>query len=307
LKNKRQVNTKSAETTLSIADILKKVKELEIRSKKLTANLFTGEYHTAFKGRGMSFKEVREYSAGDDVRFMDWNVSARMGAPFSKLFEEERELTMMLLVDISASSLFGTVHQRKKDIITEVCAVLAFSAINNNDKVGIIFFSDKIEFYIPPKKGRQHVLYIVRELLTMQPANRGTNLNEAVRFFNNAVKQKSIAFILSDFMVENYDDPLRVAGSRHDVIGIKVYDKMDMDLPEVGMMMIEDAETGKTQWIDTNDKMVQYNYHQQFVVNEDACKLSFLKSGADLLYLRTDEDYVKVLQKFFLKRMKSAR
>lgn len=206
LKNKKRVNTKSAEATVSIADILKKVKELEIRSKKLTANLFTGEYHTAFKGRGMSFKEVREYSAGDDVRFMDWNVSARMGAPFSKLFEEERELTMMLLVDISASSLFGTVHQRKKDIITEVCAVLAFSAINNNDKVGVIFFSDKIEFYIPPKKGRQHVLYIVRELLTMRPANRGTNLNEAVRFFNNAVKQKSIAFILSDFMVENYDD-----------------------------------------------------------------------------------------------------
>ncbi len=307
MKNKKRVNTKSAEATVSIADILKKVKELEIRSKKLTANLFTGEYHTAFKGRGMSFKEVREYSAGDDVRFMDWNVSARMGAPFSKLFEEERELTMMLLVDISASSLFGTVHQRKKDIITEVCAVLAFSAINNNDKVGVIFFSDKIEFYIPPKKGRQHVLYIVRELLTMRPANRGTNLNEAVRFFNNAVKQKSIAFILSDFMVENYDDPLRVAGNRHDVIGIKVYDKMDMDLPEVGMMMIEDAETGEKQWVDTNDKMVQYNYHQQFVANEEACKLSFLKSGADLLYLRTDEDYVKVLQKFFLKRMKSAR
>ena len=287
MKPKTRFNVKSAESTLSVADILKKVKELEIRSKKLTTNLFTGEYHTAFKGRGMVFKEVREYSAGDDVRFIDWNVSARMGTPFSKLFEEERELTMMLLVDISASSLFGTVHQLKKDLITEVCAVLAFSAVTNNDKVGVIFFSDKIEFYIPPKKGKEHVLYIVRELLTVQPKSKGTNLNEAVRFFNNAVKQKSIAFILSDFMVEQYDDPLRVAGNRHDVIGIKVYDKMDMDLPEIGITQVRDAETGRTQWIDTNDKMVQYNYHEQFVLNEEACRLSFLKSGADLLYVRT--------------------
>ena len=304
MKAKKHANVTSTSNTLSVADILKKVKELEIRSKKLTTNLFTGEYHTAFKGRGMLFKEVREYSAGDDVRFIDWNVSARMGAPFSKLFEEERELTMMLLVDISASSLFGTVQQRKKDLITEICAVLAFSAATNNDKVGVIFFSDKIEFYIPPKKGTEHVLYIVRELLTVQPKSKGTNLNEAVRFFNTAVKQKSIAFILSDFMVEQYDDPLRVAGNRHDVIGIKVYDRMDMDLPEIGMTQVQDAETGRTQWIDTNDKMVQYNYHEQFMRNEEACRLSFLKSGADLLYLRTDEDYVKVLQQFFAKRKK---
>ncbi|HTN05221.1 DUF58 domain-containing protein [Agriterribacter sp.] len=307
MKAKKRVSAKSTDNTLSVADILKKVKELEIRSKKLTANLFTGEYHTAFKGRGMVFKEVREYVAGDDVRFIDWNVSARMGAPFSKLFEEERELTMMLLVDISASSLFGTVQQRKKDLITEVCAVLAFSAVNNNDKVGVIFFSDKVEFYIPPKKGKEHVLYVVRELLTVQPKSKGTNLNEAVRFFNTAVKQKSIAFILSDFMVEQYDDPLRVAGNRHDVIGIKVYDKMDMDLPEIGMTQVQDAETGRTQWIDTNDKMVQYNYHEQFMRNEEACRLSFLKSGADLLYLRTDENYVKVLQQFFSKRKKTAK
>ena len=304
MKAKKHANVTNTSNTLSVADILKKVKELEIRSKKLTTNLFTGEYHTAFKGRGMLFKEVREYSAGDDVRFIDWNVSARMGAPFSKLFEEERELTMMLLVDISASSLFGTVQQRKKDLITEICAVLAFSAATNNDKVGVIFFSDKIEFYIPPKKGKEHVLYIVRELLTVQPKSKGTNLNEAVRFFNTAVKQKSIAFILSDFMVEQYDDPLRVAGNRHDVIGIKVYDRMDMDLPEIGMTQVQDAETGRTQWIDTNDKMVQYNYHEQFMRNEEACRLSFLKSGADLLYLRTDEDYVKVLQQFFAKRKK---
>lgn len=286
---------------------MKKVKELEIHSKKLSSNLFAGEYHTAFKGRGMSFKEVREYSAGDDIRFIDWNVSARMGVPFSKLFEEERELTMMLLVDISASSMFGTVNLRKKDLATEICALLAFSAMNNNDKVGVILFSDKVEFFIPPKKGKQHVLYIVRELLTVRPKSRGTNLNEAIRFFNNTVKQKSIVFVLSDFMVEKYEDPLRVAGNRHDVTGIKVYDKMDMELPRIGMLQIEDMETGKTQWVDTNDDMVQYNYQQQFVQNEEACKLAFLKAGADLLYMRTDEDYVKVLQQFFLKRMKQAK
>ncbi len=288
----------------TVAEILKKVKELEIKSKKITNNLFAGEYHTAFKGRGMSFKEVREYYPGDDVRFIDWNVSARMGHPYSKLFEEERELTVMLLVDVSASSLFGTIQHRKKDLITEVCAVLAFSAVNNNDKVGVIFFSDKIELYIPPKKGREHALYIVRQLLTAEPKGKGTDLNAAVRFFNNSVKQKSIAFILSDFMVEHYDDALRVAGNKHDVIGIKVYDKMDMDLPKTGLLQVQDAESGKTQWIDTDDEMVSYNYHLQFVQNEEACRNSFLRAGADLLYLRTDEDYVKVLQKFFMKRIK---
>lgn len=213
----------------------------------------------------------------------------------------------MLLVDISASSLFGTIHLRKKDLITEICALLAFSAINNNDKVGIIFFSDKVEMFVPPKKGKEHVLYIVRELLTVKPKSRGTNLNEAIRFFNNTVRQKSIVFVLSDFMVEKYEDPLRVAGNRHDVTGIKVYDKMDMELPKIGMLQIEDMETGKTQWVDTNDDMVQYNYQQQFVQNEEACKAAFLKAGADLLYMRTDEDYVKVLQQFFLKRMKRAK
>jgi uncharacterized protein (DUF58 family) len=288
---------------LTTAEILKKVRELEIKSKKLTSHLFTGEYHSAFKGRGMSFKEVREYQHGDDIRFIDWNVSARFGHPYSKLFEEERELTLMLLVDVSASSLFGTIHQRKKDLITEVCAVLAFAAVNNNDKVGVIFFSDRIEFYIPPKKGRQHVLYIVRELLTTEPKGRGTNLNTAVRFFNNSVKQKSIAFILSDFMVDKYDDPLRIAGNKHDVIGIKVYDKMDMELPKIGLVQVQDAETGMMQWIDTNDTTVRYNYSMQFNQTEEACRDSFKKAGADLLYIRTDEDYVKILQKFFINRI----
>lgn len=287
---------------LTTEEILKKVRALEIKSKKLATHLFTGEYHSAFKGRGMSFKEVREYAPGDDIRFIDWNVSARFGHPFSKLFEEERELTMMLLVDISASSLFGTVHQRKKDLVTEICAVLAFSAVNNHDKVGVIFFSDRVEFYIPPRKGRDHALYIVRELLTMEPKGKGTDLNAAVRFFNNSVKQRSIAFILSDFMTERYDDALRVAGNKHDVIGVKVYDRMDMQLPGIGLVQVRDAETGSMQWIDTSDATVQYNYANQFNQNEEACRNSFRKAGAALLYLRTDEDYVKVLQKFFMQR-----
>src|SRR6516165_5733249 len=227
---------------LTTTDILKKVRELEIKSKRLTRHIFTGEYHSAFKGRGMSFREVREYSPGDDIRFIDWNVSARFNHPFSKLFEEERELTVMLLVDVSASSLFGTVYARKKDLITEICAVLAFSAINNNDKVGVISFSDKIEKYIPPKKGRDHVLYIVRELLTSKPKNKQTNIAEAIRFFNNSTRQRSISFILSDFLDEKFEDALKVAGKKHDVIGIKVYDKTDMQLPEAGLLEVEDAE-----------------------------------------------------------------
>src|ERR1700737_3804239 len=216
------------EQVLTTAEILRKVRELEIKSKRLTRHIFTGEYHSAFKGRGMSFREVREYYPGDDVRFIDWNVSARFGHPFSKLFEEERELTVMLLVDVSASSLFGTVHARKKEMITEVCAVLAFSAINNNDKVGIILFSDKIESYIPPKKGRQHVLYIVRQLLTLEPKNKGTSLNEAIRFLTRSSRQKSIVFLLSDFADDKFEDALKVAGKKHDMTGIKIYDKMDM-------------------------------------------------------------------------------
>jgi uncharacterized protein (DUF58 family) len=287
---------------LSIADIQKKVKELEIISRKLTTHMFTGEYHSAFKGRGMSFREVREYYHGDDIRFIDWNVSARFSHPFTKVFEEERELTVILLVDVSASALFGTVHQRKKDMITEVGAVLTFCAINNNDKVGVIFFSDKVEQYIPPKKGKQHALYIVRELLTATHKRTGTDLNEALKFFSRAAKQKSIAFIMSDFLDEKYEDNLRVIGSRHDVIGLKVYDKMDMQLPKIGMLQVQDLETGKTKWMDTNNAMVQYNYQQHFLQQSNTCKTYFRKAGADLLHLRTDEDYVKILQQFFIKR-----
>jgi uncharacterized protein (DUF58 family) len=287
---------------LTTAEILQKVRELDIKSKRLTRHLFTGEYHSAFKGRGMSFREVREYAAGDDIRFIDWNVSARFNHPFSKLFEEERELTVLLLVDVSASSLFGTVHARKKDLITEICAVLAFSAINNHDKVGVVFFSDRVEGYIPPKKGRDHVLFIVRRLLTIEPKHRGTNLSEAIRFFNHAARQKAIVFLLSDFLDANFDDALKVAGKKHDLIGIKVYDRMDMQLPQIGMIEAEDSETGGRYWVDTDDYLVRTNYQQYFFEQTEQCKSIFQKAGCDLLHLRTDEDYVKILQRFFVGR-----
>src|SRR4051812_11168752 len=216
---------------LTTKEIIKKVRELEIKSKKLTTDLFTGEYHSAFKGRGMSFKEVREYAAGDDIRFIDWNVSARFGHPYSKVFEEERELTVMLLIDISASSVFGTVNASKKNIATEIAAVISFSAVNNGDKIGVIFYSDRIEKYIPPKKGKQHALFIVRELLSIVPKSRGTQLSRALGYFTNTTRQRSIAFILSDFIDANYQDALRVAANKHDLIGIKLYDQMDRRLP----------------------------------------------------------------------------
>ncbi|MEI7734900.1 MAG: DUF58 domain-containing protein [Ferruginibacter sp.] len=287
---------------LTTEEILRKVRELEIKSKKITTHLFTGEYHSAFKGKGMSFREVREYYAGDDIRFIDWNVSARFSHPFTKVFEEERELTVMLLIDTSASNLFGTVTRQKKELITEMAAVLTFSAVSNNDKVGVIFFSDKIEKYIPPKKGRQHALYIVRELLTVEPTKKGTNLDDAIKYFTTAVKQKSIAFILSDFLASGYDDDLKVIGSKHDVIGIRVYDKMDMQLPDAGLIQVEDAETGKILWVDSSDAMVRYNYQQHFMQQSELSKNYFRKAGAELLHVRTDDDYVKILQQFFIKR-----
>jgi len=289
---------------LTTAEILRKVRALEIKSKKLTTDLFTGEYHSAFKGRGMSFKEVREYSAGDDIRFIDWNVSARFGHPFSKVFEEERELTVMLLVDVSASSLFGTIIASKKDIATEIAAVIAFSAVNNHDKIGVIFYSDKIEKYIPPKKGKQHALFIVRELLSVQSGQKKTQLNTALRFFNNTTRQKSIAFILSDFIDTGYHDALRFAVNKHDIIGIKIYDKMDRTLPRLGLLRVEDAETGEQKWVDSESKLVRYEYEKDFFRITDYSNEVFRKAGCDLLHVRTDEDYVKILQRFFISRNK---
>ena len=289
---------------LTTAEILKKVRQLEIKSKKLASDLFTGEYHSAFKGRGMSFKEVREYAAGDDIRFIDWNVSARFGHPFSKVFEEERELTVMLLVDISASSLFGTMHARKRDIITEIGAVLSFSAVNNSDKIGVIFYSDKVEAYIPPKKGKQHALYIVRELLSKEPKGNGTMVSSALRYFNNSTKQKSIAFILSDFLDANYEDALRIAAKKHDVIGIKIYDKMDMELPDAGLLQVQDAESGEKKWIDSSNAFVRQSYQQEFFNVTAYSTQTFKKAGCDLLHVRTGDDYIKVLKRFFLSRNK---
>ena len=287
---------------LTTSEIIKKVRALEIKSKKITTDLFTGEYHSAFKGKGMSFKEVREYSAGDDIRFIDWNVSARFGHPFSKVFEEERELTVMLLVDISNSGLFGTAHARKRDIITEIGAVLSFSAVNNADKVGVIFYSDVVEAYIPPKKGRQHALYIVRELLSMEPKGKGTAVSKALRYFTNSTKQKSIAFVLSDFIDAGYEDALRIAGKKHDVIGIKFYDPMDMKLPDAGLLQVEDAESGKTQWVDSSNAFVRYQYEQEFFRVTAYATQVFKKAGCDLLHVKSGEEYVKVLQRFFLSR-----
>jgi uncharacterized protein (DUF58 family) len=290
--------------TLTTAEILKKVRELEIKSKKLTRHIFTGEYHSAFKGRGMLFKEVRDYHAGDDIRFIDWNVSARFNHPYSKVFEEERELTVMLMVDVSASSLIGTVHARKRDMITEMAAVLAFSAISNNDKVGLIFFSDGVEKFIPPKKGRDHVLYMVRTLLTMEPSRKATKIGEALRRFNNTTRQKCIAFLLSDFLDDDFNDDLKVAGKKHDLVGIKVYDKIDMQLPDAGLLEIQDAETGERRWVDTSDFSVRQQYQAAFFQHTNYCKSVFTHAGSDLLHIRTDEDYVKVLQKFFVGRNK---
>jgi uncharacterized protein (DUF58 family) len=289
---------------LTTSEIIKKVRALEIKSKKLTTDLFTGEYHSAFKGKGMSFKEVREYSAGDDIRFIDWNVSARFGHPFSKVFEEERELTVMLLVDISNSSLFGTTYARKRDIITEIGAVLSFSAVNNADKVGVIFYSDVVEAYIPPKKGRQHALYIVRELLSKEPKGKGTAVSKALRYFTNSTKQKSIAFVLSDFVDASYEDALRIAGKKHDVIGIKLYDPVDMKMPAAGLLQVEDAESGETKWVDSSNEFVRYQYEQEFFRVTAYATQVFKKAGCDLLHVKTGEDYVKVLQRFFLSRNK---
>src|SRR6476620_3436280 len=302
-KNKKaDTEEKNTSSNEEVSSLLKRVRELEIKSKRLTNHLFTGEYHTAFKGRGMAFKEVREYQPGDDVRFIEWNVSARMGHTYSKLFEGERELSVYMLVDVSASNLFGTYKQTKRDPITERCAVLAFSAISNNDKAGIILYSDKVEKYIPAKKGKYHVLFMVRELLNHRPHSAYTDTVNALRFLNNTTKHKSIVFILSDFADAGYHDALRVAAKRHDVIGVQVYDRRDEKLPPVGLLQVRDAETGKMVWLNTNDPYTRHKYNQQFIKILEDAKLAFRNAGADLMQLATGEYYVKKLQEFFMRR-----
>ncbi len=304
-KNRSKSNNDQPSTTNEVADILKKVRTLEIKSKKLTNNLFTGEYHSAFKGKGMSFKEVREYTHGDDIRFIDWNVSARMGNSYSKVFEEERELSVFFLIDSSASNLFGTNEQSKRELIIEVCAVLAFSALSNNDKTGLIFFTNQVEKYIPLAKGRDHVLYSIREMISFQPKNKQTDLVKALQFLNKISKHKSIVFILSDFADAGYHEALRVAAKRHDVVGIQVYDEKDAKLPEFpggGLIQLQDPETGELVWLDTGDTLTRHSYNQQFERILFDAKQTFRNAGADLMQLATGQDYVKALQQFFIRR-----
>ncbi len=288
---------------MDTTELLKKVRRIEIKTKGLSNHVFSGDYHTAFKGRGMNFSEVREYQYGDDIRAIDWNVTARFSHPYIKVFEEERELTVMLLVDVSKSALFGTHEQRKKDLITEICAVMAFSAINNNDKVGVIFFSNKIEKYIPPKKGKSHILLIIRELLSLEPVGTGTDVGMALRFFNNANKKRSIVLLASDFLTTGYEDALTIASRKHDMIGLHVYDQRDKELPKVGMIKMQDSETGLEQWVDTSNRTIREFYTKKFVDHRKYCRAAFLKSGAELLSVKTGEDYVKVLKGFFKKRI----
>jgi len=288
---------------MTTAEILKRVRKIEIKTKGLSNHIFAGEYHSNFKGRGMSFSEVREYMPGDDVKFIDWNVTARFSHPYVKVFEEERELIVMLLVDISNSSLFGTQQRLKRELITEISAVLSFSAATNNDKVGVVFFSDKIEKYIPPKKGRGHILRIIRELIALEPSHTGdTNVAVALEFLNNVIKKKTITFLMSDFVSQPYEHGVQLAARRHELIGIHVYDKFDKELPPVGLVQVADAETGNAQWIDTNDKMVKREYAAAFDKKNKYCQQVFRKCGASLLNVRTDEDYVKVLQGYFKRK-----
>lgn len=289
---------------METAELLKKVRKIEIKTKGLTKHIFSGEYHSAFKGRGMSFSEVRSYQYGDDVRNIDWNVTARTGEPFVKVFEEERELTVMLLVDLSRSAFFGTVEQMKNELLTEICAVLAFSAITNNDKVGVFLFSDRIEKFIPPKKGRQHILRIIRELIDIEPVGKGTDIGGALQYFNNVIKKRSICFVLSDFMTKGYEDALRIAKRRHDIVGIQMTDPREAEIPNIGLIRALDGETGEMRWIDTSSRRVREHYVNWFKENNQYFKTTFLRSGADAVSIRTDEPYVNALMKFFQKRSK---
>jgi len=287
---------------METSELLKKVRRIEIKTKGLSNQIFSGEYQTAFKGRGMSFSEVRNYNYGDDVRNIDWNVTARTGEPYIKIFEEEREMTVMLVIDVSPSSYFGTDTQLKNEVVTEIAAVLAFSAINNNDKVGVIFFSDQIEKFIPPKKGKSHILRIIRELINFEPAGKGTNVAIALEYLNNVIKKRSIAFIISDFFAKDYETSLRVASRRHDIIGVHLFDEREKEIPNVGLVRVIDAETGQKIWLDTSSKAIRERYKNWFQENADYLKKAFLKTRADVVSIQTNESYVNALLKFFKKR-----
>ena len=283
-------------------ELLKKVRKIEIKTRRLSNNIFGGEYHSAFKGRGMIFSEVRNYQFGDDVRTIDWNVTARYNEPFVKVFEEERELTLMLLVDISGSEQFGTTNAFKKNIVTEISATLAFSALQNNDKVGLVLFSDNIELYIPPSKGKIHVLRIIRELIEFKPLSRRTNISSALEFLISVVKKKSIAFVLSDFISSNYERNLKIASNKHDLTGIRIYDKMEEKIPNLGIVPMLDQETNKIRLVDTTSKLVRKKYESFNIENEKKFVQLFAKNGAGTIRCRTDESYVKKLLNYFKNR-----
>ncbi|MBO5989667.1 MAG: DUF58 domain-containing protein [Paludibacteraceae bacterium] len=285
------------------SELLKKVRKIEIKTRGLSKNIFAGEYHTAFKGRGMTFAEVREYQPGDDVKFIDWSVTARFNHPYIKVFEEERELTVMLLVDVSGSGEFGTSVMSKKDMMVEIAATIAFSAIQNNDKIGMIFFSDKIEKFIPPQKGKKHTLYLIRELLSFEPESRKTDVAGALRYFTNVIKKHCTAFVISDFMDNvadsSFTSALTIANRKHDVAAIQVYDHRESELPAIGLMKVKDAESGSDMWIDTSSKKLRIAYKADWLRRQDELRQALSRSGVDTVSVATNEDYVKALMKLF--------
>jgi len=283
-------------------DLLRKVRKIEIKTRGLSRQIFAGEYHSAFKGRGMTFSEVREYQYGDDIRSIDWNVTARFNHPYVKVFEEERELTVMLLIDVSGSGEFGTQEQMKQDLITEIAAVLSFSAIENNDKIGVILFSDRIEKFIPPKKGRKHILRIIRELLEVDPESRGTDISESLRFLTNAIKKRCTAFLISDFRDKGYARSLQIANNKHDVAALHIFDRRETSLPSVGLLRVLDAETGTERWIDTSMSRVRENYALKWESHLEIMNEIFTRAGVDSVSIRTGEDYVKPLIRLFKHR-----
>lgn len=287
---------------METSEIFKKVRKIEIKTRGLSNQIFSGHYHSAFKGRGMAFSEVREYQYGDDIRTIDWNVTARFNHPFVKIFDEERELTVMLIIDVSASNEFGTKTQFKQKLITEIAAVLAFSAIQNNDKVGVIFFSNKIEKFIPPKKGTSHILRIIRELIDFKPENKETDIAEALRYFTNVIKKRCTAFLISDFQDKDFDNAIKIANRKHDLIAIKIFDEREMEIPDLGLIKVKNAETGKTSWIDTSNPKLRNNHRKWVFQKEKYLDDLFIKSGMDVAKVRTDQDYVKPLVNLFKKR-----
>lgn len=283
-------------------EILKKVRKIEIKTRRLSDHIFSGEYHSSFKGRGMTFSEVKQYQFGDDIRSIDWNVTARYNEPYVKVFEEERELTMMLMVDISGSGNFGTKEQFKRETLTEIAATMAFSAIQNNDKVGLLLFSDEVELYIPPKKGKSHVLRIIREMIEFEPKSQKTNINTALKYMSNVLKKKAIVFVLSDFMDEGYEQTLKIVANKHDVTGIRIYDQFDETLPKIGLVPMVDSESGQTKLVNTSSRKVRNQYQQQFLHWKHNFETSFKKSGAGVLSSRVEENYVKKLLTYFKQR-----